>query len=573
VVKYLRPRYRILQRSNRGNVKGLYLDLDVLPPQQTWQGIFCTDRQPTRQEQQAAARLEYILVRKDEKERFFIGVVEKSFGRYQEHEVPKEANPIYKMLSNTKFNNNIYGNDGNELLIVEAVKFIESLGGIAHPTFNGEQIPRDFSRVNFLQHWRGTDQVIMQQEIPYPISDVVLNTCDQNNAFLSFMISQTEKNYRALYSPVEIDDSCILAERVESAAWQFAYLEDTCLHRWEFTLLAGANLLIEDWVRKTEGKDGGYIFVPQKELRTPLQLTGSAKSWMGRPVIPLYDQRDMAISKALNSITFEIQYRGVLRLDDHVHNMMESLCILNVSDQKEVLMAKFLPQVKILLLENNNMLLNQIKIAQLTFSYDDTELFYRLLGLIDKTCLFNSSCKNIDFNNYNVKSVVFNATQPFSTIHLEQFGGGADLSNDAITFKHDKMTARFLFVSGLTKFYYYELHSMTSYSSEKAQSILELLNTVKEEYNAMSSNTFLDDKYKSQINKFVDGITEMIEWKGWHSNFKSRVSGFFKSRSNEFPKIEFFEPSRIFREFSLNGASNQSNGAGMVDQINGLNQS
>lgn len=216
-------------------------------------------------------------------------------------------------------------------------------------------------------------------------SDVIFHNGTKDHSFIDYMVSETVKNYDVKGQDARLSrryqHHYKLAAAPESSTWQQAYLQETDQHRLEYTLRVGSSLLMSDWLEQQFQATGGpaqniedmvtragYTLVDESHLRTPLHETGSDLSWRGRPVIQLGSVEE-AVERAVSTMKFEVKHQGILRLDDHLMNIIESTADLGVdeSDIIKYALARFDEALK----SDSGNLLKQVNMAQLTFRFDE----------------------------------------------------------------------------------------------------------------------------------------------------------------------------------------------------------
>ncbi len=127
----------------------------------------------------------------------------------------------------------------------------------------------------------------------------------------------------------------------------------------------------------TEEERGKII--EKVNLRKTQQIE-SDKSWCNRGIKKLADSIHLEPLYAhwLKIIIFEIKYLGILRLEDHINSLFDSIdCTDN---EKPTLIIEFIDKIKPLLINN-------VQYVQLTFEYNEILDFYTQNSLMDKTCL------------------------------------------------------------------------------------------------------------------------------------------------------------------------------------------
>lgn len=104
----------------------------------------------------------------------------------------------------------------------------------------------------------------------------------------------------------------------------------------------------------------------------------SEQSWCNRRIKTLGDDNliESLYNHLLKIISFEIQFLGILRLEDHVNSLLKSI----QCDQKSNIIVEFMEKIGHVSMEN-------VQYVQLTFEHEEVFNFYRQHNFLNKTCL------------------------------------------------------------------------------------------------------------------------------------------------------------------------------------------
>ena len=128
----------------------------------------------------------------------------------------------------------------------------------------------------------------------------------------------------------------------------------------------------------------------------------NTRNWVNMPIRKMRAQDAMACAMA--SIDFEVSHQNILRLDDHISNLIEA-CGPSVNQQQ--LIADFFSK-----LHASAINFSHVKAAQLTLQYPETERFYEQNNLLDKTYVFPLINEDVDTDYYRYMIKAPGTTMP-----------------------------------------------------------------------------------------------------------------------------------------------------------------
>lgn len=224
----------------------------------------------------------------------------------------------------------------------------------------------------------------------------------------------------------------------------------------------------------------GFGFLRDGIMRKPLFDSGSDASWLGRPVLSSDDPKQ-AIQLTLSSIEFEVTQAGILRLEDHLTNLIESL---GASAPDEIRWCS-----DALLEAVDQLDLNQVVLCQLTFKYPKIKTFYQKHGLMEKT--------GFSPQGVNPPSMIFRAAcQPFENMHVLNRAILIDLP-----YEYQVFQAQQAFFHGLMTYYIEELQALNE------QPLVEL----RQQQSRINHTLSLLKAFKKELSKQASDMRGMLE--------------------------------------------------------------
>ena len=145
-------------------------------------------------------------------------------------------------------------------------------------------------------------------------------------------------------------------------------------------------------------------FIYEEDIRKPLRNTGSEMTWLARGVRPCGSVEE-ALESIKMSIIFEANTLGVLRLDDHITNLLESQKSVTKTTQLILIYFSYLDK----LIEDQYLVLDKVHSIQLTFKYKETRCWCENNDLLKRAFIFPY---DID-QETNVLSVLSVGYQPY----------------------------------------------------------------------------------------------------------------------------------------------------------------
>jgi hypothetical protein len=231
-----------------------------------------------------------------------------------------------------------------------------------------------------------------------------------------------------------------------------------------------------------------YVKVTQSLLREEELAFVNDASWYG--IAPRAQATlDDALICVFGEIVFELEHTGVLRLDDHLVNIQESLAWSDdeLLEKEEVVLEKIIG----LLNDWNSEWQDKIKISQMTFKFDAVEKFHHESALLEKAMLLPVNGMPVD----DVTFLINYFRQPYSHMHqAAQYHGVLD--RQAIQHKFNDVQSRYKGLSGLANFYSCELKSGV-YTSDEIRDIKQCAQVLQQCLSELNSD-LESDMYKIQ---------------------------------------------------------------------------
>lgn len=181
-------------------------------------------------------------------------------------------------------------------------------------------------------------------------------------------------------------------------------------------------------------------FIPEDEIRKPLQNTGSEMTWLARGVRPCGSIEE-ALESIKMSVIFEVNILGVLRLDDHITNLLESQKSVKKTTQLIPMYCSYLDE----LITGQYLILEKVRSIQLTFKYRETRYWCENKGLLQRAFVFPYDIAQ----EANVLSVLSVGYQPYCDSELFS----SELTSVEQVAKQKFQYARLKFLLSVVEFY------------------------------------------------------------------------------------------------------------------------